>query len=1098
MLRALQRSAAVPGLAVLLAAQAPVPEPWTLAPAGADSPAGQAEHLARAALARGAREEALGHLRAALAHAPFAPELLRLQVEATADPAARALACHALARVLRLDKVDKADKALLGAAGDQALALASAKAAAIGELTKFVQGLKPGSGSNLGTPVLADLAQELAFLLGRDMPGAWSSAAPALQEARKRLDPDQRLVLQELKLAMERALIAPVESRPDGKPPRTGPDPLDTALRAARCLTGLAAQAGFDDLEGPPPPDLEDYAAAGRSGRERARQRVQAQLGPPRTVAELEQLSAEERQQFTRTHAHWSHPAQAVSPNGRYRIETICGFETLLGVAKSIEKHHARLAAWYGKDPFLEQQGFVRVVPEHDDLEAEGAPFWWAGGFQSGPLTHVVFQWGTIPGLGRTLVHELTHRFDGALVPFLPAWAAEGRAVWTAQAYANTDEAQFTPRRLDAGTLQAAFVKGYGGVANLEKLIRGKLADYRDNYTAGYALWCYLAMWEEGRAPLFAEQLRRWLEKLRAGQKDPLAHFLTWFADGKQGRPKDLAEFAAGFHRFLEGGYQKCWGQHVAWMEGYVLGFPKVEGGGLVTDEPTWTWARNRAEPHFGQQHAAHAARLLADLGRREAAAAAFLWARETDALPASDREHLARLLGELGRPAAAFALRVETAQRFPGALPLPASPLPALLPKTHALLELGNGMADAEQQQGRPGAAAALRAEVHELARRLGAAAGAPAPWTAPEMPLAGFGLVEDGLTGYEERRHPGLWFETPQGDLHVGRERPKDATGLLDRAAHQRQAFVRSKECFSGAYRLSTRLHFTTSFASGCFVLGDERRDRNVRVHFSAGDFLYAVGKKEDQNKTDRVQLSVAGQWGREGHLPGAATSAEHRFAVPVHSFELAIEVVGATLVVFVDQQPVLRYATPDGSAIAGAIGVAMGQGAVRLQTPRVQRTLAADLRAVGLDLAAAGGPAIPACLGRRVEGLAVAAPGTLLLLIPQQPDAEAVVDFFAALVGPIAKPIRDPERFPQRFVVAVPAVADAKVRTGILGQMRQLGIPGEVIRHARTDLPADQPWLLFVDGFGVARAARALEPGLGLAGTVADWARRWRPRR
>ena len=59
--------------------------------------------------------------------------------------------------------------------------------------------------------------------------------------------------------------------------------------------------------------------------------------------------------------------------------------------------------------PFDGRRGVARIVPEVDDLETEGAPYWWAAGFQSGDRTTVRFSWGTIPGLGRTLTHELTH-----------------------------------------------------------------------------------------------------------------------------------------------------------------------------------------------------------------------------------------------------------------------------------------------------------------------------------------------------------------------------------------------------------------------------------------------------------------------------------------------------------------------------------------------------------------------------------------------------------------------------------------------------------------------------------------------------------------
>src|SRR5690606_29548560 len=118
----------------------------------------------------------------------------------------------------------------------------------------------------------------------------------------------------------------------------------------------------------------------------------------------------------------------------------------------------------YGQDPFLDRPGTVRIVPEAEGLEAEGVPYWWAGGFQSGDLTVLRFSASNIPDLGRGLTHELTHRFDGATYPGLPAWLMEGKAVWTGGAYdAMTDE-EFIANDANAGTMDQTMRKGYGGV----------------------------------------------------------------------------------------------------------------------------------------------------------------------------------------------------------------------------------------------------------------------------------------------------------------------------------------------------------------------------------------------------------------------------------------------------------------------------------------------------------------------------------------------------------------------------------------------------------------------------------------------------------
>ncbi len=67
-------------------------------------------------------------------------------------------------------------------------------------------------------------------------------------------------------------------------------------------------------------------------------------------------------------------------------------------------------------------------MPEACGLESEGAPFWWAGGFQSGDLTVLRSAWSDVEGLGRGLTHELTHRFVHFYLPGAPRWLNEGLA----------------------------------------------------------------------------------------------------------------------------------------------------------------------------------------------------------------------------------------------------------------------------------------------------------------------------------------------------------------------------------------------------------------------------------------------------------------------------------------------------------------------------------------------------------------------------------------------------------------------------------------------------------------------------------------------
>jgi hypothetical protein len=370
--------------------------------------------------------------------------------------------------------------------------------------------------------------------------------------------PEWKPVLQALKEEMDRALS-------DGRP--------HVAASFARNLLGFAAQAGFKDLKGPPPPNLVPVGMAARAGLARARSLMAGPKQIPLTVDALESMTPAERAAYTAAHNDWSDPGVAVSPNGLYRIETTCGHETLLGTAKMVEQHHARLVGWYSKDPFVGRPGLIRVVPRSAGLESEGVPYWWAAGFQSGDVTTVKFSVGTIEGLGHTLTHELTHRFDGALAPGLPAWAVEGRASWTGGAYGFAAQLEFVDGHMSFGTVERAFIKGYGGEENLGKLLKGTIDDYRDNYTAGYALWVYLKYWSEGDdvPPLFADRLPSWIESCAKGQGANPVAFAAAFCDGRKGRPKDLKEFSKKFGAFLQGFY---WQNRAPWTARYEKKIP--------------------------------------------------------------------------------------------------------------------------------------------------------------------------------------------------------------------------------------------------------------------------------------------------------------------------------------------------------------------------------------------------------------------------------------------------------------------------------------------------------------------------------------------
>ncbi len=1063
--------------------------------------------LGRDAAAAGRSAEAVEYLLAAHALHPGSPAVCRALVAAVADdPDARALFGIRLASAL-VDargraSLDRGDRDLLLDRDGWPAKIAAARAAAVQDLARQGPRLVRGAGSGVVLRWCADLALEI----GRDTPGVLGTAGAELDAEIAKLAPDAKTVVD----ALRRLLVPkPVTTTGDEAASQAARRRArEVAVRAARILTGLAAQAGFKDLEGPPAPDLGDYGAEARAAKERLRAQALQDLGEPWTVARLEALTAEQRLAFTEEHASWAWPGVAVSPNGLYTVETICGFDTLLAVASSVEDHHRRLANWYGSDPFAQRPGLVRVEPEHDGLESQGAPFWWAGGFQGGDVTTIRAAWTSKEGVGRTLTHELTHRFDGVLKPFQPNWLTEGKAVWTGQSYRAITSREFVEDLLNVGTCSGVFVKGYGNPKKLGELVTGEIEDYRDNYPVGYALFSYLrGPGPEGDAR-FREPLERFMANGRAGRRDPLAFFTSHFADGKQGRPADFDAFAAEFQAFLSACYRKGWGDLPAsedWIEQRHKTKLEREGSsGLLGDRPTWSWARNRAEPWFGQGHAAEAGALLASVGEDDAAAAAWAWSLQVDGWDSLRAPQVASAFAAAGEQEAAWATWALAGQRFAAASagPLGEAPMLRKLAKVRALLTALRDAAEEHRAAGRVLAAAWLDAEhddlarlcgVEEISRPLPATAGGVHPRRDLERPLGAFGWVEDGLTGYEERRHRGLWFATESGDLHVGRAKPRDATGLEDRASHQRHAWVRSAAWEApGEYVVRARIHFTTSFVSGAVVLGSTRRDRDVRIGFRAGDFLYAIGRKEGDAKKRSVQLSIDGLFEREGPLRGSRPGAKLEFEQPASFFDLELWVSGPTVRVVANGEERFSYTTPDGRGIEGAVGFAMGQGAVRVQTPRVQRFDRHDLRPPEPEAA----ESIPSLVRRAVGGFPAQRDGTLVLWLPDDDDVEWLVRETRRVFRRMSLGMEPSVDHPQQWVVMVPrGLPEAVVK-----ELREFAEPHlagryELREHVRADAPDREHQVLFVDDAGVIRAAGV--PEGGLPPDVASWARHYRSR-
>jgi hypothetical protein len=1053
--------------------------------------------LAQDALAAGDTATARQHLLAALEFHPAAPALLfDLAIATAKEPELGPLWLERYVRAatdaqgkLTLDAAAKRRLAAvpgLDAATKASHEIATLRAQALAEVARFAEKHKAGGKGNGGRAALVRWAAQLALELGHGAPAMLMAHAPAIDRVQQAFACDHDLVVQGLQRILQKR---PPSGAGAGSAPTTGAATdaatiADQRIRAARILVGLRRQGTQPDLQGPPAPPIGKAADdADRVLDERLEQNLAGKIW---SIAELEAMTPAEAAAFTEQHRDWHAPGLALSTTSRYRIETICGHGTLLAVAKTVELHHARLVDHFGSDPFVQRQGMVRVVPEVSDLETEGAPYWWAGGFQGGDRTTVHFAWGQIPGLGRTITHELTHRFDGVLRPFLGAWYGEGHAQWTAAHYAKMADAKCVENYLDRGTPAHTWYKGYGNREKFEQLLQGKLEDYRDNYFAGYSLYAFLRSYPPG-APRYHSALATYEKNARAGQKDPIGFFTTTFCDGKQGRPAKLDELFTDWQTFLRGCYEWLDDKKAGneWVGRYG-GLGRGDTGKLVMDPPTWTWARTRAEPFYGQGHAAAAALLLHEVRDTEATIAAGIWSLTVDGWRPDIAAVLLAALRAGKNSDAALAFGAVVGTRFADLAVDPTTPLLAQLPRTQALLA---ALATrATTLAGTAKAAATAAADEH---RRLALACGVPAaaevvalPAAAPapvQVPrhLGGHGWTESSLTGFEDRRVRGLWYATEQGDLHVGREKPRESTGSLDRHAHQRDAFVHTVGWMApGEYVLRGRVHFTTSYVSGAIVFGHTRRDRDLRLSFSSGDFDYATGRSERRDDAGNVNCNLSGLWDRDGHMPNARPHLTVNLKPEQPWFDYVIHVRGPRIRITLNGDSMETYCVHDGTPVEGHVGFAMGMGAIRVQQPTVQR-LANDAPAtmLGLDLARQPTDPLSDLLDLPVRGVPRHPDGTLVLWLPAV-EIGSPAQQLDRMLPTLAKPLNpaNAHEHPQLWVMAVPATTKAEHRAEAHAMLRDLRpTPLPVIEHhVLAPFDGSDPWVLFVDGGGVLRAA------------------------
>jgi hypothetical protein len=369
------------------------------------------------------------------------------------------------------------------------------------------------------------------------------------------------------------------------------------------------------------------------------------------------------------------------------------------------------------------------------------------------------------------------------------------------------------------------------------------------------------------------------------------------------------------------------------------------------------------------------------------------------------------------------------------------------------------------------------------------------------PARLLAPNGWIETGLTDYEERRARGRWYVDEDLDLHVGRDKPREATGIVDRSSPQVHCFALAPEwILPGTYRVDARIRFTTAYVDGAVILGFTEREQNVRVGFSAGDFLYAVGASEKEPQFTSMGWHVTGLRDRDGGLPGATMGGGVDFGDTASSFEVSLLVDGALVEISINGNRIGEYHTVDGAAIEGQVGFATSMGAIEVHQPRVTRlersrlAPAVTLEPTCFDLFSSRSLPPWSSQRRTCVGLPRLTQGTLLLWLA--PRAEPFADDLArsAFLQKLQWDLRELAIFverarpTQKLVIAAPASIDERGRQ-FLAQHAQriLGEGAEVVLHSQpfvpdgVESPPSRRWLMFIDSAGIVRALSEIPSGL-----------------
>lgn len=234
----------------------------------------------------------------------------------------------------------------------------------------------------------------------------------------------------------------------------------------------------------------------------------------------------------------------------------------------------------------------------------------------------------------------------------------------------------------------------------------------------------------------------------------------------------------------------------------------------------------------------------------------------------------------------------------------------------------------------------------------------------------------------------------------------------------------------------------------------------------------------------------------------------------------FEVELVVDGGALHVFIGDELVGTYHTPDGEPLEGYLGFAASAGSYKISRLGVQRL---DRSAHFTDLPRVPAPlhvdsvrrvTFPDALHRTVIGLPRSAKGTLCAWLPMpELNAEGELDAERALAR-ILERAYELERIVTRraleleVCLALPAALGEDVFARAKAELdakllSEFGPRLRIVRHGAPTLAAHraaladgmasdshQAWLLFLDSAGVLRVAESLHTGNRLEGTLERW--------